>query len=60
VNFEGKLQTIDNVLNQGCFNGAWELLNPKYSYLPVKQKLGTKIGYVDDVKEQEQLKNIKF
>ena len=62
VNFEGKLQSIDTVLSNGCFSGAYHLLNPKHSYLPdpVTQRKGIKIGGVNDAKERDDLRVIKY
>ena len=62
VNFEGKLQSIDTVLSNGCFTGAYHLLNPKHSYLPdpVTQRKSTKIGGVNDAKERDDLRVIKY
>ncbi len=64
VNFEGRLNQIDQILNKGCFDGTWDLVKPSYKYVkdPILEKGVKKRKHfnINDVLIKEKIGHIKY
>jgi hypothetical protein len=64
VNFEGRLNKIDDILNKGCFDGTWDLVKPSYKYVkdPILEKGVKKRKHfnINDAMIKERIGHIKY